>query len=30
LLALDRLADDPAVDAGVDLRSRRHQLEQLL
>jgi len=29
-LAVDRLADDPAVDAAVDLRRRRHQLEQLL
>lgn len=30
LLVLDRLADDPAVDAAVDLRRRRRQLEQLL
>jgi hypothetical protein len=30
LLALDRLADDPTVDAAVDLRGRRRQLEQLL
>jgi len=29
-LAVDRLADDPAVDAAADLRRRRHQLEQLL
>jgi len=29
-LAVDRLADDPGVDAAVDLRRRRHQLEQLL
>jgi hypothetical protein len=29
-LAVDRLADDPAIDAAVDLRRRRHQLEQLL
>ena len=30
LLALDRLAADPEIDAGVDLRTRRRQLEQLL
>lgn len=30
LLALDRLADDPAVEAQADLRGRRRQLEQLL
>jgi hypothetical protein len=30
LLALDRLADDPTVDAVADLRTRRRQLEQLL
>jgi len=30
LLALDRLADDPTVDAETDLRARRRQLEQLL
>ncbi|MFB6139711.1 MAG: DUF6276 family protein [Halosimplex sp.] len=30
LLALDRLADDPAVEADTDLRTRRRQLEQLL
>jgi len=30
LLALDRLAADPDVDAAVDLRTRRRQLEQLL
>jgi len=30
LLALDRLADDPSVDAAADLRGRRRQLEQLL
>jgi len=30
LLALDRLADDPTVDAEADLRTRRRQLEQLL
>ncbi|WP_135364985.1 DUF6276 family protein [Halosimplex halophilum] len=30
LLALDRLADDPTVDAAADLRGRRRQLEQLL
>ena len=30
LLALDRLADDPSVNAAADLRRRRHQLEQLL
>jgi len=30
LLALDRLAADPEIDAAVDLRTRRHQLEQLL
>jgi len=30
LLALDRLAADPAIDADVDLRTRRRQLEQLL
>jgi hypothetical protein len=30
LLALDRLADDPTVDAEADLRGRRRQLEQLL
>lgn len=29
-LVVDRLADDPDVDAAVDLRRRRHQLEQLL
>jgi hypothetical protein len=29
-LAVDRLADDPGVDAAADLRRRRHQLEQLL
>ncbi|MEF8852410.1 MAG: DUF6276 family protein [Haloarculaceae archaeon] len=29
-LAVDRLADDPAIDAAADLRRRRHQLEQLL
>lgn len=29
-LVVDRLADDPTVDAAVDLRRRRHQLEQLL
>jgi hypothetical protein len=29
-LAVDRLADDPGVDAAVDLRRRRHQLEQFL
>jgi len=29
-LAVDRLADDPGIDAAVDLRRRRHQLEQLL
>jgi hypothetical protein len=29
-LAVDRLADDPAIDAAVDLRRRRHQLEQFL
>ena len=30
LLAIDRLADDPDIDTDVDLRKRRHQLEQLL
>ncbi|ELZ28906.1 hypothetical protein C475_04691 [Halosimplex carlsbadense 2-9-1] len=30
LLALDRLAEDPTVDAEADLRTRRRQLEQLL
>jgi hypothetical protein len=30
LLVLDRLADDPAIDARADLRGRRRQLEQLL
>lgn len=30
LLVLDRLATDPGVDAGVDLATRRRQLEQLL
>ncbi|WP_459193714.1 DUF6276 family protein [Halosimplex sp. J119] len=30
LLALDRLADDPEIDAAADLRTRRRQLEQLL
>ncbi len=30
LLTLDRLADDPDVDSGVDLAGRRRQLEQLL
>jgi len=29
-LTVDRLADDPTTDAAVDLRRRRHQLEQLL
>ena len=29
-LAVNRLADDPGVDAAVDLRRRRHQLEQFL
>lgn len=29
-LVVDRLADDPDIDAAVDLRRRRHQLEQLL
>ena len=29
-LVVDRLADDPGIDAAVDLRRRRHQLEQLL
>lgn len=29
-LAVDRLADDPGIDAAADLRRRRHQLEQLL
>lgn len=29
-LVVDRLADDPSVDAAADLRRRRHQLEQLL
>ena len=29
-LAVDRLANDPGIDAAVDLRRRRHQLEQLL
>lgn len=30
LLAIDRLASDPAVDPAIDLERRRHQLEQLL
>lgn len=30
LLVVDRLADDPSVDAATDLRGRRRQLEQLL
>lgn len=30
LLVLDRLADDPEIDAAADLRGRRRQLEQLL
>lgn len=30
LLVVDRLADDPGVDAETDLRGRRRQLEQLL
>jgi hypothetical protein len=30
LLVVDRLADDPAIDAQADLRGRRRQLEQLL
>jgi len=30
LLALDRLARDPTIDAEVDLEGRRRQLEQLL
>ncbi len=30
LLVLDRLADDPDIDARADLRGRRRQLEQLL
>jgi hypothetical protein len=30
LLVIDRLATDPGVDAAVDLRRRRHQLEQFL
>lgn len=30
LLVLDRLADDPEIDATIDLRRRRRQLEQLL
>lgn len=30
LLVLDRLADDPDVEATADLRGRRRQLEQLL
>jgi hypothetical protein len=30
MLALDRLAADPAIDARIDLRGRRRQLEQLL
>ncbi len=30
LLAIDRLADDPGVEASVDLAGRRRQLEQLL
>lgn len=30
LLVLDRLAADPEIDAAVDLRGRRRQLEQLL
>lgn len=29
-LAVDRLADDPDVEAAADLRTRRRQLEQLL
>lgn len=29
-LVVDRLADDPGIDAAADLRRRRHQLEQLL
>ena len=29
-LTVDRLANDPGIDAAVDLRRRRHQLEQLL
>lgn len=29
-LVVDRLADDPTVDAAADLKRRRHQLEQLL
>lgn len=29
-LAVDRLADDSGIDTDVDLRKRRHQLEQLL
>ncbi|MFB6151813.1 MAG: DUF6276 family protein [Haloarculaceae archaeon] len=29
-LTLDRLADDPEVDAAADLRGRRRQLEQLI
>lgn len=29
-LVVDRLADDPGIDAATDLRRRRHQLEQLL
>jgi hypothetical protein len=29
-LTVDRLADDPSIDAAADLRRRRHQLEQLL
>ena len=30
LLVLDRLADDPAIEAAADLRGRSRQLEQLL
>ena len=30
LLALDRLADDPAIETDTDLRGRRRHLEQLL
>ena len=30
LLLLSRLAGDPEIDSGVDLDTRRHQLEQLL
>jgi hypothetical protein len=30
LLAIDRLIDDPTIEAAVDLERRRHQLEQLL